>query len=72
MSSIIPPLMEGIRSKKYNLGPGSGFITCARALEILKSCPHIRVSFQHAVLRKKMLEVCERYLASDVQTDILA
>ena len=32
----------------------------------------IRVISQHAVLRKKMHEFCMRYLASDVQADVLA
>ena len=54
------------------MGLGSVVVACARALAMLQPCPHVRVSLQHAVLRKKMHEVCMRYPASDVYADVLA
>ena len=58
--------------KRVHVGPRSGFVTYAIDLATLQSCPHVRVSLQHVVLRKKMHEVCMRYLASDIHADVLA
>ena len=66
MSSIIPPSMEGVWSRRGHVGPGSRAIICARDLAILQSYPHVRVSLQHIMLRKKMHKVCTRYLKSNV------
>ena len=71
-SSIVPPLMEAVWSRRGHVGLESGFIICARALTIVQSCPHVRVSLQHVFLKKKMHEVHTRYLTSDVQADVLA
>ena len=53
------------------MGLGSRVVAQTRALATLQSCPHVRVSLQHAVLRKKTHKVCTRYLASDVHADVL-
>ena len=44
----------------------------AKALETLQLCPYVIVSLQHVVLKKKTHKVHMRYLASDVQADVLA
>ena len=54
------------------MGLGSRVATCAIALATLQPCPHVRVSLQYAVLRKKVHEVHKRYLASEVRADVLA
>ena len=64
--------MEGVWSRREYLNFGSGYVICARDLATLQLCPHIRVSLQHMVLRKKMHEVYTRYLARDLQADVLA
>ena len=67
----VPPLMEGVWSRRGHVGLGSGFVICAKALATLQSCPHVKMSLQHVVLGKKMHKVHTRYLASDVHADIL-
>ena len=54
------------------MGPGNGAVICTRNLGILQSCPHVRVSIQYAVLRKKTHELHIKYLTSDIQANILA
>ena len=71
MSLIVAPLIEGVQSRRGHVGLRSGSVTYPRALAMLQSCPHVRVSLQHMVLRKKMHKVHMRYLASDVQADLL-
>ena len=50
---------------------GIGSVICSRALAMLQSFPHVRISLQYAVLRKKTHKVRTRYLASDVLVDVL-
>ena len=69
---IIPPLMEGVRSIKGHMGLRSRVLTHARVLAILQPYPHVRVSLQHMMLRKKVHKVHMRYLASEIHADILA
>ena len=64
--------MEGVRSRKRHVGLRSGSVTRARAFAKLKSYPNVRLSLQYKVLRKKKHEVLMRYLASDIQADVLA
>ena len=68
---IVPPLMEGVLSRRGHVGLRSGFVIYKRALAMLQSCPHVRVCLQNVVLRKKIYEERKRYLASDVQAEIL-
>ena len=49
------------------MGTKSTAITYARDLTKLQSYPHIRMSLQHMMLRKKMHKLCMRYMASDVK-----
>ena len=71
MSLIVPPSMEGLWSRRGHVGPGNGAVTYARDLVALQLCPHVRVSLQHTVLRKKKYELRTSYLASYVQADVL-
>ena len=71
MSSIVPPLMEGVWSRRGHVDLGSRVVRFARALATLQPYPHARVSLQHMVLRKKMYEIRIRYLASDVHAHLL-
>ena len=52
--------------------PGSIAVIYTRDLAILQSCPHIRVSFQHMVLKKKTHKLHIMYLSNDVQAYVLA
>ena len=70
-SLIVLLFMEEVWSRRGHVGPESGSVTYARALAMLQSCPYVKVSLHHAVLRKKTYKVCLRCLASDVQLDIL-
>ena len=54
------------------MGPRSRAVIYARDFATIKSCPHVGMSLQNIVQRKKTHEVHTRYLASDVQADILA
>ena len=71
MYLIVPTSIKGVWFRRGYMGPRSRSFICARALAILQSDPNIRMSLQHMVLRKKMHELCTRYLASDVLADIL-
>ena len=72
VSLIVSLLMEGGLFRRGHVDFRSRSIICARALAVLQSYPHVRVSLQHAVLRKKMHEVHTKYPAGDVQIDLLA
>ena len=43
MSSTVPTLMEGVRSRRGHVGLRSGVVTCIRACTTLQPCPHVRV-----------------------------
>ena len=43
MSSTVPTLMEGVRSRRGHLGLGSRVVTCIRAHTTLQPYPHVRV-----------------------------
>ena len=43
MSSTVPTLMEGVRSRRGYVGLGSRVVTHIRARTMLQPCPHVRV-----------------------------
>ena len=61
-----------MQSSKGYMGLRSRSVIYTRAFAILQSCPNVRVSLQHEVLRKKIYKVHTRYLAIDIHADLLA